>query len=522
MNLEPEGRRSKDFEFWPNAMLPAWFVTDRELVIRKTNKLAEVLIKTFGIEDCSNRRFLSLDTGGSTSGEPESLLYCILDPNYQNNLNYLRATREILQEHLAILREFNDSGTPCRPEPLIDKLCAVPEREGVKPYVYSLSPDDSELRIGIKVAPPQGLRLIGAAEVENAKVEFIDVVMAYRVIATWTQEPPGLLKGACFIGAQPAIHDATERHRMWEKSKVEEEAKITQFLSHALNTPLANTQSILNAIKRPGLDHAVREEKILELESIVTDLSDLVRLLLFINTSADDITAPIKLVTADDGSPWECFSLVDVESAVAIALQSVHNRRTRNQTDVEKIEALFRAEGLSVPSRDVDGEGIRAYERLARDISSTEGFAAGQVFAIRPFTVSGRIEHTKVSETAKTVLLKLLLVELIVNAVKNADESAPVVTVNLRLHERGDKLEIRVFNNGAELNPDIVQAGESIKSHGEKRKTLGWLLNQKAAKLFKWDLTVQPPPTKGTLFVIGIPINLEAQGNGSSSEASSC
>ncbi len=495
-----------DYDFWPHAMLPAWFVTDHQLVIRKTNKLADELVNTFDVKDCSNRRFLPIDADGSLNSEAESLLYCIVDPDYQNNLDYLRATREILQEHLAILLEFNNSGVRQRPEYLITKLQAVPEREGVKPYVYSLAPGDTELRIGVKVSPPQGLKLIRAADVEYANVEYIDVVMAYRVRAEWTQDSPRLLKNASFHGVQPAIHDATERHRMWEKSKEEDEAKITQFLSHALKTPLANTQSILSSIKLPGLDPAVREEKILELESLVTDVSHLVELLLFINTTEEDITAPVRMVAADDDTPWARFGIKDVESVVASALQSVHNRRTRNQTDVEKIEALFVNNALPVPSRDVDGVGLTAYRNLARAIISIEAIDPRQVFAIIPFVESGNLESIKLSEQAKTVLLNLLLVELIVNAVKNADEAAPLITVKLRLSNRSDRLEICVFNNGTELNPEIERVGIETKVHGEKRKMLGRLLNQKAAKALRWELKVLPPPAKGTLFVIGLPI----------------
>jgi hypothetical protein len=164
---------------------------------------------------------------------------------------------------------------------------------------------DAELRIGIKISPPQGLKLIRAAVVEFAKVEYVDVVMAYRVRPVWSQGPQGLLQNVLFRGVQPVIHDVTERHRMWEKSKEEDEAKITQFLSHALKTPLANTRSIPSSIKLPGLDPAVREEKILELESLVTDVSHLVELLLFINTTEEDITAPVRMKGKHTSRTWE-------------------------------------------------------------------------------------------------------------------------------------------------------------------------------------------------------------------------
>lgn len=526
MNLKPEGQPLPDnfgeYEFWPNAMLPAWFVTDPQLVIQKTNKLADVLVSTFGIKNCSNSSFLPIETNGSPNSESESLLYCILDPNYQINLTYLRVTREILREHLAIFQEFNDSGVPFDPESLINKLRTVPEREGVKPYVYSLAPNDDELRIGIKVSPPQGLKLVQASEVEYATVEYVDVVMAYRVSPVWSQDSTGLLKYVWFYGVQPAIHDATERHHMWERfrdaekimwerSREADKAKFARFLTHAFKTPLANIQSILNLFKYSELDHAIREARILELESLIDDLSHLVRLLSFINTTAD-ISAPVRIVPSENQMPCAQFNIADVENCVAVALQSVHNGRTDQEIDAVKVEALFTANNLLVPSQDADGAGLVAYEKLARVITSGKGLGPQQKFAICPDVKSGDLDDVEVSKRVKTVLLDLMLVELVVNAVNNSDEVTPIVSVNLNFSEHQGKkfFEIHVLNNGTELNNEMVSDNIETMSYGDKRKPLGRLLNREAARILKWELNEQslPAPTKGALFVIGIPLEV--------------
>jgi signal transduction histidine kinase len=497
---------SSVYDFRPEAMLPAWVVTDHALIVRNWNDFAYELLDTFGRPQWLAKHSLSIDLTEDLTdfsrGKLKSLWECILDPD---DLHYMKEALKILKEHLAILERFN-KGEGERPfEPLLDELRSLSKHEGVSPYVYR--PKGKMFRLGVKVSPPQGLKLIMKADIEGAAVEYVDIVMAYQLDATWS-ENENRLRRVDFRGVQPAIHDASERRRLWEKAKEEDEAKITQFLSHALKTPLANTNRILNTIRLPGLRTEVREERILELESLISDIDHLVGLLLFINT-VEDITAPLRLIGAEDETPWARFDIEDVENVVASALQSVHNLRTGNQVDVEKVDLLFQGKGFSVPSRNGEEASIAAFRSLARALIRIEIKPTKQGFAICPFVKSGRVEAGYVSEKAKTVLLNLLLVELIVNAVKNADEEAPKLSVTLCMSERRDKLEIHVFNNGTELRPAEKNVHPE-KEHGEKRRQLGRLLNEKAARALHWELNIRSAPAEGTLFVIEIPFEQPA------------
>ncbi|HBB87265.1 MAG TPA: hypothetical protein DC047_06590 [Blastocatellia bacterium] len=493
---------SSAFPFRPEAMLPAWLVTDETLVVRNCNDFTSDLLETFGRPRWLADHSLTIDLTDSYPGKLRSLWECILDPS---DLHYMREALRIIKGHLAILDRFNQ-GSGARPfEPLLDQLRSVSKQEGVSPYVYR--PKGKMFRLGVKVSPPQGLKLIMKADIEGAAVEYVDIVMAYQLDSDWSERENDLRR-VDFRGVQPAIHDASERRRLWEKAKEEDEAKITQFLSHALKTPLANTNRILNTIRLPGLKNEVREERILEMESLISDIDHLVGLLLFINT-VEDISAPLRLIEVEDETPWAHFNIEDVENVVASAFQSVHNLRTGNQIDVEKVDLLFQSQRLAAPSRKSEEAGIAPYKSLARALIGIELESSVQSFAVCPFVKSGRVEAGYVSEKAKTVLLNLLLVELIVNAVKNADEEAPKLSVTICMSEQKDKLEIHVFNNGTELRPE-QENGHSEKEHGEKRLRLGRLLNKKAAQALHWELNLRSAPEPGTLFVIEIPLERSA------------
>jgi len=493
----------KDYQFSPDAMLPAWFVTDRELCVQDQNDFAKDLVRS-----CSTNRVLKdrLSLQIPAPDGYESLWECILDQDYDDNFLYIEAAIKVVREHFEILDDFNESGPPKSVDSLVQRLRNVTGMgDIVTSYIY-FKPNDGILKLGVKITPPQGLKLQAAVELEGTTVEYVDVVMAYQL----EHQRHGDKLSKVFVhGTQPAIHDVTMRHRLWEeirlKTKEEEEARITQFLSHALKTPLANTKSILKTIKTPGLDKAVREERILELESLITDINHLVRLLLFINT-VEKIEVQVRVIAPDDSTPWARFTVKEIQRVVGSALQSVHNLRTESQVDVDKIESLFERNDISVPSRDADGPGLPAYENLASAL--TRVVAPGlseKSFALCPLVESGRLEGEYVSNQAKTVLLDLLLVELVVNAVKNADEDAPEVALGVRISNDETKLLVEVFNNGAQLSADSDVDLEA-KAPGEKRLALGRLLNSKAARVLRWNLNVCPPPKPGTLFTVQIPI----------------
>jgi signal transduction histidine kinase len=492
----------KEYQFSPDAMLPAWFVTDRDLCIQDQSDFASDLVRS-----CSNSRELNgrLSLQLPVPEGYESLWECILDSKYDDNFLYIKEALTVIRKHFAILEEFNNSNPAESIDSLLRRLRSVKGLgDIVTSYMY-FNPDGAVLKLGVKVSPPQGLKLQSPVDLEGTSVEYIDVVMAYQLKKTGDPNQPTRIE---IHATQPAIHDVTMRHRLWDESKKQtkerEEARITQFLSHALKTPLANTQSILKTIKTPGLDRAVREELILELESLISDVEHLVSLLLFINT-VEDIAAPLRMVSADDNGPWERFDVEDIEDTVATALQSVFNRRTGREIDVRKVATLFELKSLAVPSHDAEAGGIAYFKNLARQLIQVELNDPNQEFAICPVIESGSQETSDVSKKAKTVLLDLVLVELIVNAIKNADESIPEVGTKIWLDDRSNTVVIEVTNNGKQLDTgDDTDA--ALQKHGEKRRALGNLLNRKAVNALHWNLTGRSIPGYGTVFMIEMPL----------------
>ncbi|MBL8186509.1 MAG: hypothetical protein JNK38_00800 [Acidobacteria bacterium] len=497
------------YEFSPEAMLPAWFVTDEELVIKEWHEPGYDLLLSVGKENDLSAHRLSVRL--SPEIEYESLWQWILDRS-DENFEYIGEAIRVLEEHIAILQEFSKTDLPRPIELLVEQLEKVEGlQQVVIPYIYPPKTGRRQLRLGFKISPVQGLKLMEAAK-QDGGAEYVDLVVACRLKTIWEGD---LLRRVDFLGVQPVLHDATERHRLWETTREEikatEEAKVTQFLSHAFKTPLANTQRLLNTIRLPGLDQALRNELSLELESLITDVDHLASLLLFVNT-AEKIRAPVRLLSAGEPTDWPRITLDDIRYVVATTLQSVHNKRTGKQGDVEKVELLFAQHDIAVPSRDLYLEGLTPYRQLAQALISTVDFAADGAFAICPFVESGRLGTSDVAKNAKTTLLNLLLTELIVNALKNASETEPRLSVQIALNREPEQLELRVFNNGAVMLPQDVKKLDRLMAEtpGEKRKALGWFLNRQATTVFDWDFFGRQPEESGTLLVVGLPLDRQA------------
>src|SRR6185369_6051285 len=138
---------------------------------------------------------LSLRLSNLPSEQHERLCHCILDPTYSENHICISAALELLEEHVRILDTFSG---PQAADVLVHQLNGIHVSDecsaAVTPYIYRPSVDSRvseeveipEFVMGIKISPPQGLKLIRPVELENSVVEYVDVVMAYRLNSDWT------------------------------------------------------------------------------------------------------------------------------------------------------------------------------------------------------------------------------------------------------------------------------------------------------------------------------------------------
>src|ERR1700682_5142900 len=307
------------FGFLPDAMLPAWFVTDSRLLIRNANEFARQLLGAVS-SDALKRLELGELTIESTERVKHlrvSLWECLLDPR---ELERVEAGLEVLRRHREILLRYR---TPFRVfdlPALLSELRSVEGKAGIRPYVFNVDPGDSLMRIGLRFAPPEGLKLLRAVPtgdpasgIEDAAVtqpmDHIDVVLAYQVRLR-RAGPDRSVTGITFLGTQPAIHDANQRHRLVRKWKELDELKVTQHLSHALKTPLANAMSLTARLQKPELSPPSVRELAAELQSQIDDIAQLSDLLLFINTN-ERVEAVARTLEPGEPSPWLALARSD-------------------------------------------------------------------------------------------------------------------------------------------------------------------------------------------------------------------
>jgi signal transduction histidine kinase len=502
-----KNERPDDYVFWPEAMLPAWIVADNDLVVRNRNNFAFQLLSAVGKGDLFFNDLLSLRLKDFPSEQHESLWKCILDPNYANNTEYISEALKILQCHIVILNKFVGDEFSQPIESLVAKLATVTAnptlQDAVVPYIIRprMEVAKPEFVMGIKISPPQGLKLIQRVELENSVVEYIDIVMAYRLCSHWANDKK--LQRVDFLGAQPAIHDATFRHGLWEKVKLEEQAEITQFLSHAFKTPISNIQSMTRELQQTELTKHYREvcEK---LEAQVGDLSNLSDLILFINSS-EPVPTTLCGSQPKDAIVWEYIQVDEIKEEIAKTIRSIHKGRTRNTSDRKKIELLARSNG------DSPREGVLNYSELAETIVDVQDLEQrttfGLLFPKVPRLEANAEKAAEIAKKCRTTFLNLLLAELFLNAVKYSDAEMPEVRVHFSLNSSLDRLDINIINNGAELTASefINARTELANKPGEKRRALGLLLNLRAAEILGWRLEWKKPARPGTNLVLCIP-----------------
>jgi signal transduction histidine kinase len=495
-----------DFQFWPEAMLPAWLVTDRDLVVKRRNNFAFELLAAVGKGNLFFNDLLSLSLSNLPSERHESLWHCILDPSYSHNLDYIKAALEVMEEHVTILDNFDG---PAEADVLVDRLKRVNVHNGdhaVTPYIYRPLADSAisedieipEFVMGIKISPPEGLKLIRPVGLENSVVEYVDIVMAYRLNSDWTFDRK--LRRVNFLGTQPAIHDATVRHGLWEKTKEEEQAQITQFLSHALKTPIANIQSMVADLQDAEVGEYYKEV-CRELESNVKDLSNLTNLILFINNS-EIIPTSLHSSLPSEAIVPQTVTIDEIHEEIAKTLQSIINGRTRDPADKTKALLLIGSSSSGFERKVGFADCVDAVRGLVdgQDLNGIERF-----YLVTEFQNESEKFARDIATNVKTTFLNLLLSELVLNAIKYADVQAPIVSIKLSINK--DRFEIHVSNNGKKLLQSEVNKplSELASKHGEKRKALGLSLNKRAARILNWELEWRQPAYEGTHLVLSIP-----------------
>lgn len=479
------------YPFIPAAMLPAWLVTDGEWIVRNSNSFASQMLTVLCAEAPG-----SLASGRITFGEvyPKgdavSAWACFLELDKKQAQLALDATR-VMAEHVTILKRYSGESLNLDLQSLIVELRRVEGTPGVYPYVFDRVDDEEYLRMGIRVSPPEGLKLRAAvtlADPENSDpgstslpMSYIDFVIGYQVKLCPAPHNPACVTCVHFLGSQPAIHDATDRRRLVQLEKELEEIRTTSNLAHALRTPLSNAVAAARRISKPGAraDEARRLSG--PLLAQIDEADALVRLLLFVNTND---TLPVSAHLAHDAAEptWPTITSSMVTHQIADALMSIFHMRTDRPRDRRTVLALLAAHGLPIREEQEGEDVARAFQRLAEQISG--GGTAS--FVLAATVQSLRLSAFEVAQLARTVALNLILTELIINAVKHCDSSNPRILFNATFTE--DAIQWTVENTIPPAKAVETLPKEQVKLPDTKREALGNYLNSKATKILGWRL----------------------------------
>ena len=494
----PRGTRS----FAPLAMLPAWYATDEKLVVQDWNDFAADLLVFFYKNYLLEEHYLSIEIDPPTQNGYESLWRCILDCSGET-LHLVGDALRIVSEHRRILDQFNEGKGCTGIDDLVRDLASVTGTSGVSGFAYRPSTRDyrqSELVLGVKVSPAQGLPLKSRVEIGGTVVEYLDMVMAYQIEPIKNGED---LIGLQFMGLQPALHDATNRHEIWvlaeERIRIEKEAQVTQFLSHAFNTPLYNIASRIKELEDAGLEGYYRTVQ-QKLDSNFDDLRNLCNLFLFVASAQG--TVPSHLA-ASRGSQlsFQNIEPAEILEGVCKAVESVLNGRTREPRDAEKLKTIQGLHALDGVCEKCDPSVVAANILNLGELSQTP-----RLYIVLDFEAKLGLEHS-VADNVKTAFLNLIVTELLINAIKFADANSPQVTISFEITPTRDYLKIHFVNNGLELKENEFEdvLGTVAMKPGEKRTALGLELNKRAAGILSWELQWIAPAVPGTHLELSIP-----------------
>jgi len=471
MRNKASNSKKKDCVFRPEAMLPAWFVTDGEhFAVRNANPHGCEIYR-----EASGRESKELFEG-VLSINPSASEGCLWDRLFEPaDAKQAGEAMQLVLKHREIVEEFTSSGISFPVAKLIERMQQVTPAGAASPYVFKISDGESWLRAGIRISAPDGLRLRkhkqgGQEAISRLPPEVVDVVLAYQIRVLDLQL--GRAASVCFVGTQPAIHDATERVRLLQNSIELEELRVTQYISHALKTPLGNAMSWVDCLRSPKLNLADVPQYANQILAHTEELEQLIDLLLFVNTTEP---MPVFAVPQQGAGEYDRLDYEAIVATVASTLRGVFYGRTRRAEDEERVQQLFVLFDLPIPERTGPSNSSNHFTTLAtRVIQFEDGDDCW--YMLVPGNSKAEFATQTIATRARTVALHLILAELILNAIKHSIPALPP-KVQVNVNQCFGCLNIDVFNTG--ILPEFDEVASQIRAaeiQGYRRQALGRML----------------------------------------------
>jgi len=501
--------------FFPDAMLPGWIVTDRDLNIRHWNHVIVRMAQALQVNDKLARGVLSI-----RSDAPATDSFWQRAFEQDSLIDIQRGVRVIEAMRAALIQAESEVGALTVRDLVTRVRSVLSDSANVKSYLFEpdleladVSGSPVHLKLGVKISPPQGLTLRRpiVLEEEGIQYRYVEILAACRVVMTirrGSRKGQEFIDDILFAGVQPALHDATARHQLWVQALEAGTKEYTSLLSHGFKNPAATAKrDVKTLLHIPTLGIEARSRRLRRIHEIVTDLTNLAELIIFINSRVGIETIAHPAPDAPD-TEEHLFTLNSIQKAVSGSLLSVYNGRTEMPTDRIKLTSLLA--GMGRPEPDEAGpDHVERFEELARKLIYLDRLP--QDFRFR-LSVSQRVtdQFRNALKKTYTTLFDLVLPELVVNAIKAADESGPRIGLTIRLDEQNQRIRILVYNNGDHLPREAIEEGgyDFSSRPGDPRTPLGIILNKRVTALlgvgFKW---LEPPPGLSTCLALDLPLS---------------
>lgn len=476
------------YAFWPEVMLPWWFVTDEHLFVRGLHAPLAAFVR-----DRLSSRGLELDqmlipgaehqlyagseilvaqpaspgTLGPQPEQPMSIWDLLLPTDSHPYVDDLMKAHCFYQTQVVAFQAFLDEWNRYfahAPAPgLLDRFVALLDRPlfdnhpDVRCYVHPpVGTRPEHLSVGVRIAPPQGL----PSSIRD--MPRVDIVTAWRVRFEWSENR---LVRVTSQGIQPAIHDATPRYEalnhlrhaenfllsagtLYHKFGRQEFAMksrlewLTQFFDRYANTPevangLVDTLADFGFGDVPPDDAVARaRHDIASVHGLIRDQAQFIKFMRTLRgyvllRSPDPqrrATGEVMLRASETSRDEDRLTIVDEKSLRDLYAETI---ALIEQFQLADIEALYARQGAQIPPS--------ANPRLPKVLHEPHIVLQSDQGSWRPITV------------CNASALRYVLYEYIWNACKRSSLSRPFrVQLQVRSPRSASEdavLEFSIYND---------------------------------------------------------------------------
>jgi len=437
--------------FLPDLMLPSWFVTDKDLKVRRYNE--ELLSLVQGVEHADglltsplSRALLKRATAKYFHRPHEtdspSIWRLLLDDSHQGVIAELLA---VADTHRRLVNSFKANSDP--KEDIEDLVEALQDTGSSSKTVtvYATMPDFDHtarpqfLRAGVRVAPAGGLRSrVWTGKEEPDPYEYVSIVAAWRIFLDWE----GDTVTPTWYGMQPAIHDASAQHVDRNRDRYEPWLRNIGGIKHGIGEHTNDIINVLQALDRLFSEIEVNPRLRIEVGEIIEGQPEL-------SQRMEEWSKGIKVIDPSQRVPI-------LREAVAIAREFTqqHADLASFMTDLGDLLQLRQGgvkegppEALKIRTPELIQQIAEDFSRRKLRVLSWRNWEVAPEVLQRPIEFSSSPSWRPIEFRSKA-LFTFTLVQLLDNAWTNSSLKSPLqLTVSQEQEKAGILFKLQVAND---------------------------------------------------------------------------